>query len=117
MGLIGPPLRESRIGYYYLFLAVLLLTLIGLYLLMRSRVGRFRLAIRDDAVGAESRGIDEVRYKTFAYALSCAICGLAGSRDVTFSLLGSAELGLLLLTGLGISMFVIGGIGTLTGPI
>lgn len=116
-GLNVPTLFESRVGYYYLFLAVLLATLIGLYLLMKSRTGRFWLAIRDDATGAESRGIDVVRYKTLAFALSCAICGLAGSLYGTFSQLVSPELGLLMQTGLVISMVVIGGMGTLTGPI
>jgi branched-chain amino acid transport system permease protein len=116
-GLSVPTLMESRLGYYYLFLTVLLATLIGLYLLMRSRVGRFWLAIRDDDIGAESRGIDVVRYKTLAFALSCAICGFAGSLYGTFSQLVSPEIGLLLQTGLVISMVVIGGIGTLTGPI
>ncbi len=58
-----------------------------------------------------------VRYKTLAFALSCAICGLAGSLYGTFSQLVSPELGLLLQTGLVISMVVIGGIGTLTGPV
>jgi len=89
--------------------------LIALYLLMKSRVGRYWLAIRDDATGAESRGIDVVRYKTLAFALSCAICGLAGSLYGTFSQLVSPELGLLMQTGLVISMVVIGGMGTLTG--
>lgn len=116
-GLNVPTLMESRLGYYYLFLVVLLLTLVGLYFLMRGRVGRFWLAIRDDAIGAESRGIDVVRYKTLAFALSCAICGLAGSLYGTFSQLVSPELGLLAQTGIVISMVVIGGIGTLTGPI
>jgi branched-chain amino acid transport system permease protein len=116
-GLNVPGLMESRLGYYYLFLGVLLLVLVGLYLLMRGRVGRFWLAIRDDAVGAESRGIDVVRYKTLAFALSCALCGFAGSLYGTFSQLVSPELGLLLQTGLVISMVVIGGIGTLTGPV
>lgn len=116
-GLNVPTLFESRVGYYYLFLAVLLSTLVGLYLLMKSRTGRFWLAIRDDATGAESRGIDVVRYKTLAFALSCAICGLAGSLYGTFSQLVSPELGLLAQTGLVISMVVIGGMGTLTGPI
>lgn len=116
-GLNVPTLVESRVGYYYIFLGVLLATLVGLYALMRSRVGRFWLAIRDDAIGAESRGIDVVRYKTFAFALSCGICGLAGSLYGTFSQLVSPELGLLLQTGLVIAMVVIGGIGTLTGPI
>jgi branched-chain amino acid transport system permease protein len=116
-GLNVPALMHSRVGYYYLFLVVLAATLAGLYLLMRGRAGRFWLAIRDDATGAESRGIDVVRYKTFAFALSCAICGLAGSLYGTFSQLVSPELGLLLQTGLVISMVVIGGMGTLTGPI
>ena len=108
---------QSRVGYYYLFLAVLVAVLCGLYVLMRGRAGRFWLAIRDDETGAASRGIDVVRYKTLAFALSCAICGLAGSLYGTFSQLVSPELGLLLQTGLVISMVVIGGMGTLTGPI
>jgi branched-chain amino acid transport system permease protein len=116
-GLNVPSLMDSRLGYYYLFLAVLALIVIGLYFIMRSRIGRFWLAIRDDEIGAETRGIDVVRYKTLAFALSCAICGLAGSLYGTFSQLVSPELGLLLQTGLVISMVVIGGIGTLTGPV
>jgi len=116
-GLNVPALMQSRLGYYYLFLAVLLAVLLGLYLLMRGRAGRFWLAIRDDETGAETRGIDVVRYKTFAFALSCAICGLAGSLYGTFSQLVSPELGLLLQTGLVIAMVVIGGMGTLTGPL
>jgi branched-chain amino acid transport system permease protein len=116
-GLNVPALMQSRVGYYYLFLAVLLAVLVALYWLMRGRAGRFWLAIRDDSTGAESRGIDVVRYKTLAFALSCAICGLAGSLYGTFSQLVSPELGLLLQTGLVISMVVIGGMGTLTGPI
>jgi branched-chain amino acid transport system permease protein len=116
-GLNVATLMNSRVGYYYLFLAVLLLTVLGLYFLMRGRTGRFWLAIRDDEIGAETRGIDVIRYKTLAFALSCAICGLAGSLYGTFSQLVSPELGLLLQTGLVISMVVIGGIGTLTGPV
>lgn len=116
-GLNVPTLMESRVGYYYLFLAVVLATLVGLYALMRSATGRFWLAIRDDETGAESRGINVVRYKTLAFALSCAICGLAGALYGTFSQLVSPELGLLLQTGIVIAMVVIGGIGTLTGPL
>jgi len=116
-GLNVPTLMQSRVGYYYLFVGVLLAMLALLYLLMRGRVGRFWLAIRDDETGAESRGIDVVRYKTLAFALSCALCGIAGSLYGTFSQLVSPELGLLLQTGLVIAMVVIGGMGTLTGPV
>ncbi|MGE5097812.1 MAG: branched-chain amino acid ABC transporter permease [Betaproteobacteria bacterium] len=116
-GLNVPTLMQSRLGYYYLFLGVVLAVLIGLFALMRGATGRFWLAIRDDETGAESRGINVVRYKTLAFALSCAICGLAGALYGTFSQLVSPELGLLLQTGLVIAMVVIGGIGTLTGAL
>jgi branched-chain amino acid transport system permease protein len=116
-GLNVPTLMQSRLGYYYLFLGTVLAVVAGMYALMRSRPGRFWLAIRDDETGAESRGIDVVRYKTLAFALSCAVCGLAGALYGTFSQLVSPELGLLLQTGLVIAMVVIGGIGTLTGPL
>lgn len=116
-GLNVPSLMESRVGYYYVFLAVLAAVLALLFMLMRGRAGRFWLAIRDDETGAESRGINVVRYKTLAFALSCMVCGLAGSLYGTFSQLVSPELGLLLQTGLVIAMVVIGGIGTLTGPL
>ncbi|HET9652762.1 MAG TPA: branched-chain amino acid ABC transporter permease, partial [Usitatibacter sp.] len=116
-GLNVAGLLESRVGYYYVFLAVLVAILVLLFVLMRGRAGRFWLAIRDDETGAESRGINVVRYKTLAFALSCSICGLAGSLYGTFSQLVSPELGLLLQTGLVIAMVVIGGMGTLTGPL
>ena len=116
-GLNVPGLMQSRVGYYYVFLAVLVAVLALLFVLMRGRAGRFWLAIRDDETGAESRGINVVRYKTLAFALSCMVCGLAGSLYGTFSQLVSPELGLLLQTGLVIAMVVVGGMGTLTGPL
>ncbi|WP_427912413.1 branched-chain amino acid ABC transporter permease [Ramlibacter sp. MMS24-I3-19] len=110
-------LTESRLGYYYIFLATLLAVLVLLYLLLRGRHGRFMMAVRDDPVGAESRGIDVVGVKRIAFCLSCAICGLAGSLYGTFSQLVSPELGLLQQTGLVLSMVVIGGMSSLTGAI
>ena len=110
-------LTESRIGYFYIFALVLLLTLLGLYYLLKGRTGRFLLAVRDDPVGATTRGIDVTKSKMLAFAISCAICGLAGSLYGTFSQLVSPELGLLQQTGLVISMVVIGGMGSLTGSI
>lgn len=110
-------LMQSRVGYYYLFLATLVAVLLGLYWLLKGRLGRFMMAVRDDPVGAESRGIDVVRTKMIAFCVSCAICGLAGSLYGTFSQLVSPELGLLQQTGLVLSMVVIGGMSSLSGAI
>jgi branched-chain amino acid transport system permease protein len=79
--------------------------------------GLFLQTIRDDEIAAASRGIPVVYWKTVAFSLSAAICGLAGTLYAHFARLVSPEIGLILQTGLVISMVVIGGIGTMSGPI
>jgi branched-chain amino acid transport system permease protein len=116
-GLHVATLTQSRAGYYYIFLGTLVAVLVLLYGLLRGRLGRFMMAVRDDPVGASSRGIDVVRIKTIAFCVSCALCGLAGSLYGTFSQLVSPELGLLQQTGLVLSMVVIGGMSSLTGAL
>lgn len=110
-------LTQSRTGYYYVFLVTLVVVLLLLYALLRSRFGRFMMALRDDPVGASSRGIDVVRVKTIAFCVSCGLCGLAGSLYGTFSQLVSPELGLLQQTGMVLAMVVIGGMASLTGAL
>ena len=117
LGLSVPAILESRIAYCYLFLAVLAAMQAGLYLLLRSRAGLFLQAIRDDETAAASRGVRVVLAKTLAFGLSAALSGLAGALYAHFAQLISPELGLISQTGLIISMVVIGGIGTLTGPV
>lgn len=116
-GLNVPSLLDTRLGYYYLFLVALTLVVALTYLILRSRAGRFLQAIRDDEIGAASRGVDVVRYKTLAFFISCAVCGLAGGLYGTFARLVSPEMGLIAQTGLVIAMVVIGGMGTLAGPL
>jgi branched-chain amino acid transport system permease protein len=110
-------LTQSRVAYYYIFLATLVAVVAVLYAMLRSRLGRFMTALRDDPVGASSRGIDVVRTKSIAFCVSCALCGLAGSLYGTFSQLVSPELGLLQQTGLVLAMVVIGGMSSLTGAV
>ncbi len=117
LGLNVPGLFEERFAYYYLFLGVLAAAQAGLFLLMRSKAGLYLQAIRDDEVAAASRGVNVVWWKTTAFALSAAASGLAGALYGHFSQLVSPELGLLLQTGLVICMVVIGGMGSLVGPI
>jgi len=117
LGLSVPAIFESRLAYYYLFLAVLVAVQLGLYILVRSRAGLYLQAIRDDDVAAAGRGVNVVRWKTVSFSLSSAICGLAGGIYVHFIMLASPEIGLVLQTGLVMSMVVLGGMGTLIGPV
>lgn len=117
LGLSVPGLIQSRLGYYYLMLLVLLVIQIGLFSLLRSPAGLYLRAIRDDEVAAAGRGVKVVRWKSYAFALSAAISGLAGALYGHFAQFVSPELGLISQTGIIISMVVIGGLGTLVGPV
>lgn len=117
LGLNVPALFASRLAYYYAILALLIVIQLGLYFLLRSPVGLYLRAIRDDEVAAAGRGVKIIRWKTYAFALSAAISGLAGALYGHFAQLVSPELGLISQTGIIISMAVIGGLGTLVGPV
>ncbi|MDQ1689443.1 MAG: branched-chain amino acid transport system permease protein, partial [Frankiaceae bacterium] len=66
-----------------IYLAMALVVLVGVWLVdinvLRTRLGRAFLAIREDEVTAQSFGIDVVRYKLLAFVLSGAMAGIAGA--------------------------------------
>lgn len=118
LGLSVPGLFESqKLPIFYLFLGVLAAFQLILMFVLRSRIGLYLRAIRDDELGAMARGVDVVRYKTLAFTISSAGTGLAGALFVHFLQLASPEVGLIFQTGLVICMTVIGGMGTATGPL
>jgi len=117
LGLGVPGILRSRVGWYYLFLGAVVVVVIGLMVLLRSPLGLYLRAIRDDEVAAASRGVDVVVWKTVSFTLSSAVAGLAGALYAHFAELISPEIGLLAQTGLVICMVVIGGMGTILGPI
>jgi len=117
LGLSVAGLMDSRVGWYYLFLGALVLLLLMFYLLLRSKAGLFLQAIRDDEVAARRAGVNVVFWKTAAFAISAAACGFAGALYAHFAELVTPELGLIGQTGLIVSMTVIGGMGTLAGPL
>jgi branched-chain amino acid transport system permease protein len=94
--------------YFLLCALITTLTLLGVYNLARSRVGRALVAIRDNETAAEAAGVDLVRYKTLSFALSAAITGLAGAlyahlfdriNPSNFTLMLSIELLVMVLVG------------------
>jgi branched-chain amino acid transport system permease protein len=117
LGLGVPGILQSRVAWYYLVLGALVVVAIGLAVLLRSPMGLYLRAIRDDEVAAASRGVDVVLWKTVSFTLSSAVAGLAGALYAHFAELISPEIGLLAQTGLVICMVVIGGMGTIVGPI
>ena len=62
--------------YYFTFLGLTVLVLLGLRMLIDSPIGYFMRAIKDDELRAKSLGIDTTRVKVVIFSLSSAIAGL-----------------------------------------
>ncbi len=102
---------------YYLSLGVLTLVIVGLANLMRTRTGRAFVGVRDSEAAAHALGIFVAGYKVLAFALSAAICGLAGGLMAHhLKFLTPEAFGLLLSMEL-LLMVVIGGLGSLRGAV
>ncbi len=76
--LFGAAVPRDSPAFYFLCLAVLVLTIVGALNLMRSPTGRAFVAIRDSETAARSMGINVSLYKVKSFAISAAITGLAG---------------------------------------
>ena len=85
--------------------------------LLRSKIGRAYAAIRDRDIAAEAIGINLARYKASAFALSSFYAGVAGA--LMFSTIGAVDVERfgLLFSVTFIAIVVIGGVGTVMGPI
>jgi branched-chain amino acid transport system permease protein len=124
LGLPGVPAPElfgwslrSKSAYYYLVLGGAALALLVCRRLVRSRVGRAFLALRENEPLAESVGIDAVHYLVVAAVASAALAGMAGSLYAHYTRLVSPEVFLFTYTVTMVIMVVAGGKGTLSGPL
>jgi ABC-type branched-subunit amino acid transport system ATPase component/ABC-type branched-subunit amino acid transport system permease subunit len=113
----APLFRSSSTGVYYLTLAVTAALVTAAWNVVRSRVGRALIAVRDSDVAAEALGIDLARTKTLAFAMSAFYAGTAGG-------LYSATLNFVAPEGFDLfqmvvhfSMVVVGGLGSVWGAV
>src|ERR1700745_3158466 len=75
---LGATVPRDSPAFYFLCLAVLILTIVGSLNLLRSPTGRAFIAIRDSETAARSMGINVALYKVKSFAISAAITGFAG---------------------------------------
>ena len=76
---IGSFQFDSDGKMYYIIVSVMLVLTFGAKNMMRTRVGRAFVAIRDNDLAAEVMGINLYRYKLLAFFISCFYAGIAGS--------------------------------------
>lgn len=104
---------------YWLALGMVVLVLAAIYLLLRSRKGLALTAIRDSEVGSQSFGIDIWRNKFFVYVGAAGLTAMTGALIFLQKLRISPDAAFNVndWTAFVIFIVVIGGIGTLEGPI
>jgi len=112
-----PSFVNSELSYYYFCLAVLVVTMAGLRNLRSSSIGRSMVAVRDNDRAAASYGVDLVRAKLSAFAVSGFLAALAGYLYVYNA--GKLDSGSFpaLTSLLLFSAVVIGGLGSQAGAI
>ncbi len=108
---------RSKAAYYYLVLAAVVVSYLVCLALIRSRVGRALVALRENETLAASVGIDSTHYLVLAAALSAAMAGFAGGLYAHYTRFVSPEVFLFTYTVTMVIMVVAGGKGTLAGPI
>lgn len=113
LGLNGIPQLTK---WWHVALA-LVITLLVLWRLRRSRVGRAFETIKEDETAAGLMGIDVNAHKMLAFVLGAAIAGLAGALNAHLTFfIGPDEYGFSRAVDI-LTMAILGGIGSLTGPV
>lgn len=126
VGLSGPTVPRnifdlsflSSLPYYYLFLAILVITLLITWWMTNSRMGFYLRAIKDSERAARSLGAPASRTKLYAYMLSAALTSVAGALyAMTFGFVDpESGFGILISVKILI-MAALGGAGLLFGPL
>ncbi|WP_431047309.1 ABC transporter permease subunit [Roseateles sp. L2-2] len=103
--------------YYYLFLALVVGSVLVCYRLENSRIGRAWMAIREDEIAAKAMGINTRNMKLLAFGMGATFGGVAGSMFGAFQGFVSPESFSLQESIMIVAMVVLGGIGHIPGVI
>ncbi len=114
---LGSYTINSVTEYYWLFLALVTLTVIICYRLQDSRIGRAWMAMREDEIAAKAMGINTRNMKLLAFSMGATFGGVAGVMFAAFQGFVSPESFSLMESVNVLAMVVIGGMGNIPGVI
>ncbi len=114
--LFGDNFGTNSTPYYYTTLAILLIAVVVVRNLNNSKVGRAWVAIREDEVAAEAMGVNTLRMKLWAFAFGASTAGAAGVMHATRTNFVSPNSFQIITSILVLAMVVLGGMGSLIGP-
>ena len=112
----GLPL-DTSFRLYWVILPVTILMLLGGANLLRTRIGRAFIAIRDRDISAEVLGIPQLRYKLLSFVLSSFYAGVAGGLWAYFFRVVTPESFPLVMSIFFLAAVIVGGMGTILGGV
>jgi len=107
----------SPTKYYYLFMGLTIGLLLLMYLVIKSPIGAFIRAIKDDELAASAMGVDTVKWKLFIMTFASTIAGIAGFFYAHYIVILSPVILSFNEIGKIVIMVVFGGLGTFAGPL
>ena len=113
--IFGIKLTLANNGLYYMMLVLVVIVTLCCVLIIRSKVGRAFISIKEDELAATMMGIKTTKYKILAFVISAAITGLAGAFYST--VIGFIEPNSFTfdVSTVIISIVILGGMGTIRG--
>lgn len=108
----------DKTPYYYIILAFLAIALLTVYKIERSKLGYYFRAIKEDQEGARALGVNTTNYKLIAFILSAVFTSIAGTFYAQYVLFIDPYSTIYIMLSVTMClMAVLGGLGTLWGPV
>ena len=115
--LISPAIPGYQMIEYYSILAIAIASIVFIWYIMKSRIGLAFSAIRENELEARAAGVDPVRYRLLAFALSAYVAGIAGALEIHHIGYITPEIFGVDLSFWPITYVILGGLGTIAGPV
>src|SRR5437763_412858 len=114
---VGPVVLDSQRAMYYFLLCFVVIAIVGTMNLVRSRIGRAFIAVRDQDIAAEIIGINTFRYKLLAFAISSFYAGVTGVLYTYYLGIANYEQFQITVSIDYLAMIIIGGLGSVLGSV
>jgi len=114
---VGPWTIDTDLKVYYMMIVLVIICVVGLANLLRSRAGRAWVAIRDNDISAEVMGINIFKYKLLAFFVAGFIGGIAGACWISNLAAISPEHFPWFVSLWLVGVILIGGVGSIHGAI
>ncbi len=115
--LLSPDIYGYQLIEYYSILIITIASIIAIRYIMKSRIGLAFQAIRENELEARASGVDPVRYRLLAFAMSAYLAGVAGALEIHHIGYITPEIFGVDLSFWPVTYVIFGGLGTLAGPI